>query len=67
MRSEKKITINTEPIAQMTGWNPINKNKTAVIISTTGYCQEIGFLQYRHFPRKNIKESRGMLSAQDKI
>lgn len=30
--------------------------------STSGYCQEIGALQWRHFPRKNKKLSTGILS-----
>ena len=39
-------------------------NKTAVAISTAGYCQDMPFLQYRHFPCKNKKLKIGIKSFQ---
>jgi len=40
-------------------------NSKAVASSTKGYCQEIGFLQYRHFPFKNKKLNKGIKSLEN--
>lgn len=45
----------------------IERNSKPVANSTNGYCQEIFFLQYRHFPLKIKKEKIGIRSGQDKI
>ncbi len=49
-------------------WKLIKKAKTkriAVINSTAGYCQEMLFPHFRHFPRKNRKLKTGILSYQE--
>ena len=46
-------------------WNlNIRRNTTAMAISTAGYCQEIDFLQYLHFPCNKTKLNTGIKSNQ---
>ncbi len=52
---------------KVTGLNPVIAKTNAVVNSTIGYCQLILLWQYLHFPSKNKKESRGILSFQSKI
>jgi hypothetical protein len=71
--SDRIVTINAEirtkyGIKYVCGIYTYKHESSSVVISSIkGYKIEIGFLQVRHFPCKNIHEMTGMLSYQEMV